>query len=165
MQYLVSLCSKYSLFLLTKVFFEGGGGSNPFESYTAAWYFALNNTKLDCHNRGKKGIIITLGDEPLNPYLPGAALSDVLGCSVQDVDTKALYEKVVEKFDVYHIAITDTQSFWYHKKGVEESWGKVLGQHCIYGKCDDIPDIICNIVDDALGNKTPAVSGGEGISW
>ena len=32
----------------TKVYFEGGGGGNSYESYTAAWYFGLHNTKLDC---------------------------------------------------------------------------------------------------------------------
>ena len=75
----------------TKIYFEGGGGGNSYESYTAAWYFGLNNTKLDCWKRGKKGVIITLGDEPLNPYLPGRALSETLGCSAQDIDTEDLY--------------------------------------------------------------------------
>lgn len=55
---------------LDKIYFEGGGGGNGFESYTAAWYFGLRHTNLDCWKRGKKGIIITMGDEPLNPYLP-----------------------------------------------------------------------------------------------
>lgn len=149
----------------TKIFFEAGGGTNPFESYTAAWYFALNNTKLDCHKRGKKGIIITLGDEALNPYLPGNELSFILGTPTQNVDTKALYNEVIKKFDVYHIVITDSPSFRYTKDSIKESWGKVLGQRCVYGKCDDIPGIISDIVDDSLGEETSAVSGGEGISW
>lgn len=55
---------------LDKIYFEFGGGGNSFESYTAAWYFGSRHTKLDCLNRGKKGIIITMGDEQLNPYLP-----------------------------------------------------------------------------------------------
>ena len=55
---------------LDKIWFERGGGGNSFESYTAAWYMGLYHTSLDCWKRGKKGIIITMGDEPLNPYLP-----------------------------------------------------------------------------------------------
>ena len=64
---------------LDKVYFERGGGGNQYESYTAAWYFAINQTKLDAWKRGKKGILITLGDEPLNPYLPKEALKRVTG--------------------------------------------------------------------------------------
>ena len=55
---------------LDKVYMEHGGGGNGFESYTAAWYMGLYHTKLDCWEQGRKGIIITMGDEPLNPYLP-----------------------------------------------------------------------------------------------
>jgi hypothetical protein len=90
---------------LGKIWFERGGGGNSFESYTAAWYFALNHTKLDCWNRGKNGIIITLGDEPLNPYLPGREFKRIFGYEGQDVDTVDLYKQVTEKLDVYHIII------------------------------------------------------------
>ena len=38
---------------LDKIYFEGGGGGNNFESYTAAWYFGVHNCKLDCWNRGE----------------------------------------------------------------------------------------------------------------
>ena len=94
---------------LDKIYFEGGGGGNNFESYTAAWYFGLRHTKLDCWNRGKKGIIITMGDEPLNPYLPKKPLSAVTGDSLQgDVETESLYKATSDKFDIYHLAVNDT---------------------------------------------------------
>ena len=93
---------------LDKIYFEAGGGGNAYESYTAAWYFGLNHTKLDCWKRNKKGIIITMGDEPLNPYLPGSPLRTVTGDSLQgDVDTAELYKEVVEKFDIYHLMVDD----------------------------------------------------------
>ena len=150
----------------TMIFFEGGGGGNSYESYTAAWYFALHNTKLDCHKRGKKGVIITLGDETLNPYLPGNALRNVLGCTTQDVDTQDLYKEVVKKFDVYHIVITDSPCYWHYADGIKNTWGKLLGQRCIYGTCDKLPEIISNIVDDIIEESTTETAvGGEGISW
>lgn len=96
---------------LDKIFFEAGGGGNGYESYTAAWYFALNNTSLDCHGRGKKGLIITMGDEPLNPYLPKDPLNKALGGGAEaDVETSALYSEVTEKFEVYHLAVIDMLS-------------------------------------------------------
>lgn len=95
---------------LDKLYFEGLGGGNGFESYTAAWYFGLRHTSLDCWKRGKKGIIITMGDEQLNPYIPlrgrRVTFSGVTGDIVQaDIETKDLYEEAKEKFDIYHLNV------------------------------------------------------------
>lgn len=151
----------------TKIYFEGGGGGNAFESYTAAWYFGLHNTELDCWKRGKKGLIITLGDEPLNPYLPGKALGIMLGKSCQDVDTKELYKEVTDKFNVYHIAVTDTESsFEQYRERIKNSWGKLLGERCLYANSEDLPKTIKQIVDDCKNDVMPAVKvTEEGISW
>lgn len=83
---------------LDKIYFEFGGGGNMYESYTAAWYFGLHHTKLDCWNRGKRGIIITIGDERINPYLPmhgrRSGLVDALGDNLEkDVETPELFER------------------------------------------------------------------------
>lgn len=98
---------------LDKVYFENGGGGNNFESYTAAWYFGARHTKLDCWNRGQKGIIITMGDETLNPYLPYKALSRATGDTLQaDIETSSLYKEVTEKFDVYHLNVQHGNLNW-----------------------------------------------------
>lgn len=150
----------------TKVYFEGGGGGNSYESYTAAWYFGLHNTKLDCWKRGKKGIIITMGDEPLNPYLPGRRLSEVLGTSTQDVDTEVLYKEVCEKYDVYHIAITNNSCYNRYKDEIKNSWGKLLNQHLIIATSDELPKIISEIVAEHENNYSNTVTvTEEGISW
>ena len=150
----------------TKVYFEGGGGGNSYESYTAAWYFGLHNTKLDCWKRGKKGIIITMGDEPLNPYLPGRRLSEVLGTSTQDVDTEVLYKEVCEKYGVYHIAITNNSNYTHYKDEIKNSWGKLLNQHLIIATSDELPKIISEIVAEHENNYSNTVTvTEEGISW
>ena len=150
-----------------KIYFEGGGGGNSYESYTAAWYFGLHNTKLDCWKRGKKGIIITMGDEPLNPYLPGGRLGGVLGCKAQDVDTGDLYKAVTEKFDVYHIAITDREgSYSYYDDRIKDTWGKLLGDHLLIGTSNDLPRLISNIVtNNAETINETVVENTEGITW
>lgn len=150
----------------TKVYFEGGGGGNSYESYTAAWYFGLHNTKLDCWKRGKKGIIITMGDEPLNPYLPGRRLSEILGTSTQDVDTEVLYKEVCEKYDVYHIAITNNSCYNRYKDEIKNSWGKLLNQHLIIATSNELPKIISEIVAEHENNYSNTVTvTEEGISW
>jgi hypothetical protein len=133
---------------LEKVFFEGGGGGNNWESYTAAWYFGLKHTKLDCWKRGKKGIIITLGDESLNPYLPSSALGHVMGDSLQgDVYTDSLYKEALEKFDIFHLAIDDPRtSYRNYTNEIRDSWGKLLGQNLMVTKCDQLPKVIADIV-------------------
>ena len=155
---------------LGKIWFERGGGGNAFESYTAAWYFALNHTQLDCWDRGKKGIIITMGDEPLNPYLPGREFKRILGYDCQDVDTIELYKQATERFDIYHIIITDRESSgWRYLERDKESWGKLLdGQHLFVKESDELPEVIHDIVtahvDNSEGTNT-VVYTEEGISW
>lgn len=159
---------------LGKIWFERGGGGNSFESYTAAWYFALRHTQLDCWNRDKKGIIITMGDEPLNPYLPGREFERIFGYKSQDIGTTELYGEVIEKFDVYHIIITDPESAgWRYLNRDKESWGLVLdGQHLFVKKSDELPEIIHDIVvahSDDSGNINNTINTvkttEEGISW
>ena len=155
---------------LGKIWFERGGGPNAYESYTAAWYFALNHTDLDCWKRGKKGIIITMGDEPLNPYLPGRELKRALGYDSQDIDTVDLYNQVTEKYDVYHIIITDPESCGqYHLKRDKESWGKLLdGQHLFAKNSNELPEVIHDIVvahvDETESVSTVTITE-EGIAW
>ena len=155
---------------LGKIWFERGGGGNSFESYTAAWYFALRHTDLDCWKRGKKGIIITMGDEPLNPYLPGRKFNHVFGYDSQDIDTVDLYKQVTEKFDVYHIIITDREgSAWRWLDQDKKTWGKLLdGQHLFDKKSDELPEVIHDIVlahvDGAEDTSTVTITE-EGIAW
>lgn len=135
-----------------KIYFEAGGGGNSYESYTAAWYFALNNTNLHCWTRNKKGIIITLGDEPLNPYLPKEGLKRCLGCTLQeDVETKDLYDQVIQKFDVYHIAINDSDtSFKRYEDQIKQSWGNILGTNLKISNLDQLPTTIINCISQSM---------------
>lgn len=134
------------------IYFEGHGGSNSYESYTAAWYFGLRHTKLDCWKRGKKGIIITLGDEPLNPYLPKDKLEKVTGDRLQDdVETSELYEEVIKKFDVYHIAINDADNCYARwEDDIKDTWGMFLGDNLKISTLDELPDKIVECIDDAI---------------
>lgn len=147
---------------LDKVWFEFGGGGNYWESYTAAWYMGSRHCKLDCWKRGKKGIIITIGDERLNPYLPAEALSKETGDNLQaDVDTKDLYEEVTEKYNVYHIQVNHGRE--YDKENIIKSF-EMLGNHFVEANLDNITDVIVDIITN---NETEAVnsSGSDGISW
>ena len=107
---------------LDKVYFESGGGGNSFESYTAAWYFGIYHCVLDCWKRGKKGLIITMGDEMLNPFLDRREINHYLGdpktCGVNgqsippvynpqknSIETSDLYEVASAYYDICHIQV------------------------------------------------------------
>lgn len=142
---------------LDKIYMEHGGGGNTFESYTAAWYMGLKRTKLDAHEQGRKGIIITLGDEELNPYLPATKLNDKAGASEQnDVETKDLYNQVIKKFDVFHIAVDDpNNSYVHHKTGIENTFGQMLGNRLKISTINSLSQTIEDCIDESIkGNHS-----------
>lgn len=142
---------------MDRVYMEHGGGGNGYESYTAAWYFGLHNTKLDCWNRGKKGIIITMGDEPLNPYLPRLELNEVLGSKAQaNVETKDLYKEVLDKFDVYHLAINDSDSSYkWYKNYIENTWGALLRDNYKAVTLNELPQAIVACITNSKDSEIP----------
>ena len=149
---------------LDKIYFEGGGGGNSYESYTAAWYFGLNHTKLDCWKRGQKGVIITMGDEPMNPYLPKNALSAVTGDDLQsDIETSQLYADASEKFDIYHLYVK--HGYGRYQEDVHKTFGQFLDEkHLKDTSVDKIADDIIEIVTNAFSGGN-VVTSSEGISW
>ena len=155
---------------LDKVFFEFGGGGNGYESYTAAWYFGVNHVKLDCWDRGKKGIIITMGDEGINPYLPADKLEKVIGRHVDgDIETKQLYKEACEKYDIYHLYVNHGRAGY--ANSYVKSWEKALDRdHFKAVRIDDIADEIVKIVTKQTGNEVLKRGRIElpklvGISW
>ena len=109
---------------MDRVYFEYGGGGNAYESYTAAWYMGSRHCDLDCWKNGKKGIIITLGDEQINPYLPKSTLNEVTGDAVQaDIETDVLFEEASQKFHIFHI---DVDHRGRHDPLIEPTWSKYL---------------------------------------
>lgn len=136
---------------LDKIYFEAGGGGNHYESYSAAWYMGLKHCDLDCWKRGKKGIIITLGDELPNPYLPKRELNEITGDSVQDdIETKELYELAKEKFDIFHIAVKDhSTSYNYYNNicNLDNKWKECIGDdHYFVSGLDNLSNTIIDII-------------------
>ena len=159
---------------LDKIYFEFGGGGNDYESYTAAWYMGARHCKLDCWNRGQKGIIITLGDECPNPYLPKEKLINETGDALQsDIETKDLYEEVKEKYDVYHISVDDTSSSYayYKRLGIDEKWTKLLGDNYKVATLNNLGKVITDIIVSSNTNNAPTLytfgidQNVEEVSW
>lgn len=158
---------------IDKIYVEGGGGGNSYESYTAAWYMGLKRTKLDCFDKqGRKGIIITMGDEPLNPYLPVHNLNYAVNASEQaDIETKDLYAEASKKFDIYHISVDSLNTcFKYYEDSIANSFGQLLGSKYKISTINNLAQTIENCITETLQGveTTPVVNStnkkGE-ISW
>jgi len=95
---------------LEKIYIEGGGGGNEFESYDMPMYFAAYHTSIDCfEKRGKKGYLFTIGDELPPTATSKRALKEVVGDDGFEVDvpfedTIAAAQKM---YNVYHIIIAE----------------------------------------------------------
>ncbi len=151
---------------LDLVYMEHGGGGNAFESYTAAWYMGLHHTRLDCWKRGRKGLIITMGDEPMNPYLPAKPLAEATGDRVWgDVETAKLYRQAAEKYEIYHLHVFHRQVDRYLDRAVA-SFGKQLPEgHTAVVGLDDISGRLVNIITDFAQGQDAGASGLREIRW
>ena len=138
---------------LDKIYMEHGGGGNSYESYKAAWYFGLHNTKLEPFDKqGRKGIIITMGDEPLNPSLPEGRFKEYLGAKqLSSLKTPQLYEEASKKFDIFHIAVDDpADSYERYKKDIQESFGKVLGGRLKTSSINALSNTIVECIEESI---------------
>lgn len=133
-----------------------------FESYTAAWYMGLHHTRLDCWNRGQKGLIITMGDEPMNPYLPARPLAQAVGDPLQgDVETGKLLQEVRGKYDLYHIFVRHGSNFY--ETRAAKSWRKYLDKK--HFRCCDVKGIgqMLTGIITAEAEKRQAASPAKGL--
>lgn len=88
-----------------KVYLEGKGGNNPGESYNLAWYFASRHTVTDSwEKRRKKGVCITIGDEPCLAEIPQTNIVSLFGDGTQSgILSSTLIEEASEHWELYHI--------------------------------------------------------------
>lgn len=154
---------------LDKIHFEGGGGGNSYESYTAAWYAGLYRTQLDAEHQGRKGVIITLGDEQINPYLPESELRQTVGDSVNGInatvtDTKDLFKLASRKFDIYHVHVNHDRSSEGRAEDNVESFGAIIGNDHVYlSNIDSLKDTVTEIILRSFNKYADALQ--EGLSY
>ena len=156
---------------LDKLYFEFGGGGNKSESYTVAWKFGIDNTDLDCWKRGKKGLIITMGDENINPYIPHLAWDKIVGNSTQaDIETKDLINEAKEKFNLYHIHVAHRQRDWVD---INE-WKVYLGENNVIScQVNQVAQAIVDIIKQHTNSNSTFINANagaaapsfDGISW
>lgn len=147
---------------LTSVYIEGKGGGNDGESYHLAWYFAGNHTSIDhFEKRGKKGVLFTIGDEPVLKNLPGNFVKQLMGLDQVDTNYSAyeLYEKASEMYECFHLNVCSTRSG--SRRSVQDDWKQMINDNLILVKDREaVCEVITNkIIDVAQSQSMLGVSG------
>lgn len=143
-----------------------GGGNNQ-ESYDLPYYFAANKTKSDAFiKRGKKGYLITIGDEPPPKVLTAAHLDSVFGGKAEsDVTFEQLITQVRRSYIPIHIIIEQGGHIQgYGLDSVLTPWQQLLGEDAIV--CSDytkLAEIITSILQVKAGmNATDVINSWDG---
>jgi hypothetical protein len=150
---------------LAKIWLEGGGGGNRFESYDLAWYFAATHTAIDCfEKRRQKGILFTIGDEEPSPRLLTRQVKTVVGDNLpSDLDAAALLAMVERSWDVFHIVVEEGSHCRANRDTVVRLWTRLLGQGRVIPLADHtrLAEVMVSTIEVHAGRDRGAVAG----SW
>ena len=140
---------------LKNIYLEGCGGGNGGEDYSLAWYIAAYKTKTDSFDkRGKKGVLITIGDEPVHKSISNDILNHYIKTNDEKIatngyrvlETKEFLKDAQKKWDVYHIHMEGANTYslnctnW--KEMLDDNHIKV--SYDLHG--DDLADILPTVI-------------------
>lgn len=118
------------------------------------WQFADHHTDCDWINiRGKKGVIISIGDDAVHKSISSEEIKRLFGKKLQSVTTSGLLSNIQSCWDVYHITLNDYNG---KDKNLQKQWNDLLGDHHTVtegGKGDDIPKIISGMILESYNRQ------------
>ena len=132
---------------LTKLYLEGNGGGNDGESYMLAWMFAGRYTSTDrFEKRGKKGILFTVGDEPVLRSISARAQKHIMGDGeYSEKSSVELLDMAREKYEVFHLHLIEGSNG--RRPEVQDGWRQLMGPNVIFVEHkEDVAQIIADKV-------------------
>lgn len=115
---------------LKLVYLEGHGGGNGGEDYGLAWYFAARHTSIDSFKKhGRKGVIITIGDEPVHMTISRNSIKELFGSAEVDVNVTSILDEARSEWDVYHINVPDYSG---GKAITKNCWNELLNDKVLH---------------------------------
>ena len=135
-------------------------GWNQYAYDNILWYFAANHTKIDSfEKRGKKGILIGIGDEKCGEnenILTPENINSLFGDKIEkNIEFKTALKNAREKYDVVHIVVGDSCRFDKGRRDSYSGWQKAM-PGCVAKLLDEnikyLADVIVAIIE-ILGGK------------
>lgn len=116
---------------LGKIYIEGGGGGQVYESYELAMYFMARHTAIDCYEkRGLKGYLFTIGDEKPYAKVNRKIVAEYIGDTLQrDLPLKQLIAELQERYHHFHIVPTNTSHG--RDPAIQAHWRELLGERVL----------------------------------
>jgi hypothetical protein len=148
---------------LRRIWLEGGGGGNSYESYNLAWWFAGARTAIDCfEKRGRKGYLFTIGDEEPTPALLRSHIAEFCGGGLeQDLDAAAALAMAERMYEVFHIVVEEGSHFRSHGSRVTAKWQEVLPPQRVIPLKDHtkLAEVMVSTIEVVEGRDKDAVAG------
>lgn len=142
---------------LKLVYLEGHGGGNGGEDYGLAWYFASRCTSVDSFKKhGRKGVVITIGDEPVHMTISRNAIKELFGSAEADVNVASILDEARSEWDIYHINVPDYSG---RKALTKSCWNELLQDKVLHIEADTKEAIADGIVSAILNSYKDAESG------
>lgn len=112
---------------------EGSGGGNNAESYGAAHLFAALKVSADAFTkRGEKGLLFTVGDEPVHDGMTREQIRRVFGLDVEaDLSAMDILAMAQRNWDVFHIVLANEGYARHGLDRVLSSWKPLLPERTI----------------------------------
>lgn len=149
---------------LEKIFLEGAGGGNSFESYALAYYFAATHTRTDSFElRKKKGYLFTIGDEGPTPSVTRAVAKQIFGDTLEvDLSMAEVLTLATRQWEVFHIMVAEGTHMQHSADTVTKQWSKLLGQRAILLKDHTkLAEVLVSLIQVNEGVDAAKVAG----SW
>jgi hypothetical protein len=131
---------------MRELWLEGNGGGNGGESYSLAHLFAATKTVADSfEKRGNKGVLITIGDEPIHDYIEGSDLARIMGAEYSSTMSKRqCVDLASQTYEVFHIVLAREGYASHGLRQVLKTWNEILPQRVI--QLDDVTKLSETIV-------------------
>lgn len=137
---------------IEKTYPEGYGGAQHFESYELMAEFLLKHVLLP--GGGEDPFVFWFGDEGIHSPLNPSQVREFIGDSVESMDSKNVFEKLCEKFNVWY----------FHRKyyiedldeGIIEQWKDCIGAERVL-KIETpkaVVDYMLGIIATVTGSRT-----------
>jgi len=116
-----------------ELWLEGNGGGNGGESYSLAHLFAATKTVADAYEkRGRKGFLITIGDEPIHDRVEGDQLARIMGATFSEAMTKRQCADLAARtYEVFHIVLANEGYARHGLRHVLETWNEILPERVV----------------------------------